>query len=245
MKWKENFIILPRHDLLWPRTQFSQLINVHQIANEGFQIRWFQSYDFFYVLNNLPLREVLISWNRKKVCKRELRLIRWFTCVHHTSRCQEPFPYCGRKSSAAVLCGTNFMSLYFPLCQILKKSDESHPTRFSVDSLSILWVFDGPWTAVRDILQLFLIDRNARTPALCINCNGLKSYFKLVDEKRTKWNFMSLCSFKHFICVCSCFKTKFVVRPVLHHKKFLRARMLQMNFFFKKNNPSWLKHELT
>ena len=100
---------------------------------------WLRSYDFFDVLNPLTLREVFISWNIKKVCKREFQLIRWVTCVYHTSRCQEPLPYCGRKSSSAVLCGTNFVYLHFPLSQIFKKNDESHPNRFSVDSTSIFW----------------------------------------------------------------------------------------------------------
>ena len=135
---------------------------------------WLRSYDFIDVHNPLNLREVLISWNRNKVRKREVKIIRWVTCVHHTSRCQEPLPYRCRKSSSAVLCGTNFTYLHSPLSQIFQKSDEQYSNRFSVDSESILCVFDCLWSAVHDILQLFWTDNNIRLPTLCINCKDLK-----------------------------------------------------------------------
>jgi hypothetical protein len=44
------------------------------------------------------------------------------------------------------------MYLHVPLSQIFKKSDESLPARFSVDSTSIFGVFDGLWAAVHGIL---------------------------------------------------------------------------------------------
>jgi hypothetical protein len=40
---------------------------------------------FFDVMNPVPMREVIISWDRKKVRKSEVMLIRRVTCVHHTS----------------------------------------------------------------------------------------------------------------------------------------------------------------
>jgi len=111
-----------------------------------------------------------------------------------------------------------------------EESDILFPSDCTIDRSSILGLFDSLWQQVHELLQLFtdFIKQLMFTHTLNIVMvlTSISECFRQLRYMYARDNFVSINSFQHFLCSCSCFckfDAELDVQWLLHGSKEKRV----------------------